>query len=507
MNKTLKFIIILFFTFFLLFYSNSFAKSTKLNSNTEPQSTYSVLKTAFDFIFGDDYIEFNPDISKEQMQTNDNIVFIFTILLIIYWLILLLKFEKEKIIYFECDDDIKILDKYNPLIAGCLADNREVLSRDILAVLVNLINKNIVKLNIVPIESNFSSIDENKKYKYILTRIPENEGKMDNIEAYIHGLFFNYSYNNGTTIRLDEAIEELNKNRDLNFKMQELNTLASKKLNSIGANLHSVPIIVRFTNFLLMFLSISLGIYHFINNSSIKLSYSSTYLMFFIISFSIIFALPLIYILYKLFLIFVAYIKRLINKTNENYTGQKIISTSIAVFLVIFILMIASYIIFKDYVLLMDIFMIGISVLIVKTDHLMRKNHDSILRDYYNLNFIKFKIEEYSLLNEKNLHYITLWEKYLAYAISFGFAEQMLNKVRKTYDDDLNITKCLNMVDFLDMSNTYINYMFGLNLNWRNTYYSDIDNTPDSKELYFYPEHTIDKRTKLDFWFEPQNKK
>ena len=44
-------------------------------------------------------------------------------------------FDEEKL-----NEILKILDKYNPLIAACLADNREVLSRDILAVLVNLIN-------------------------------------------------------------------------------------------------------------------------------------------------------------------------------------------------------------------------------------------------------------------------------------------------------------------------------------------------------------------------------
>ena len=80
----------------------------------------------------------------------------------------------------------------------------------------------------------------------------------------------------------------------------------------------------------------------------------------------------------------------------------------------------------------------------------------------------------------------------------------MLNKVRKTYDDDLDIRKCLNLIEFLDMSNTYINYMFDLNLSWRDVYYSKEDPTPPTKELYFYPEHTIDKRTKLDFWFEPK---
>ena len=504
MKKNIKFLIILLIAFFLLFSTYSFAKSSNTDIEHGIKDTYSGLKLFFDFVFGNNYIDFNANISKEQMQTNNRVVLAFTILLMIYWLFLLFKFEKEKTVYFECEDDFKTLNKYNPLIAACLADNREVLSRDILAVLVNLINKNIIKLDIVPIEPDYSSIDENKKYKYILTRVKENEGKMDNIEAYVHGLFFNYSYNNGTTIRLDEAIEELNKNKDLNFKMQELNSMASKKLNSIGANLRSVPITIRFTNFILLFLSIVLGIFHFTSNTSIKLYYSSIYLTLLIIAFSIIFALPLIYILFKCFIIFIAYVKRLINKTNENYTGQKIVSTTIAIFLVSFVLMLISYIITKDYVLMMDIFMIGIAALIVKTDHLMSKNHDSILSDYYSLNYIKYKIEEYSLLDEKNLHYITLWENYLAYAISFGFAEQMLNKVRKTYDDDLDIRKCLNLIEFLDMSNTYINYMFGLNLSWRDMYYSKEDPNPPSKELYFYPEHTIDKRTKLDFWFEPR---
>lgn len=513
MKKILKSVSIFVVIFFLSFsssyaintkhtYSASNTKTSNVNSST---NLYNSLKFLFSFLLGDDYVELKSDISDEQKRNNDTIIISFTIFLICYWIFLLFKFEKEKAIFYELDDDFAILNKYNPLIAGCLADNREVLSRDIVAVLVNLINKNIIKLDIIPLENTGMSVDENKKYKYILTRVKENEGKMDRIESFVHGLFFNYSYNDGNTIRLDEAIDELNKNKNLNFKMQELNNLAANDLNNIGANLHSVPIGIRILNFFLLSLSILLGISHYYNNSlNIRID-STTFLTLFIVLFAFIFTLPIIYLLFKLFLLLIVYIKRLINKANEKYTGQKIVSTTFAIFLVIFCLMILSYLLFKDYILIMDIFMIGIATLIVKTDNLMTKNDDSILIDYYQLNEVKYKIEEYSLLDEKNLHFITLWEQYLAYAISFGFAKQMLDKVRKTYDDDLTIKKLLGVKDFLEVCSSYISFMFGIKVSFDDLYYSDIDNSAKpEKELFFYPEHTIDKRTKLDFWFEPK---
>ena len=114
MKKHIKSLIILLITFLLLFSTYSFAKNSNADLEYGIKDTYSGLKLFFDFVFGNNYIEFNSNISKKQMQTNNRVVLIFTILLIIYWLFLLFKFEKEKTVYFECDDDFKTLDKYNP---------------------------------------------------------------------------------------------------------------------------------------------------------------------------------------------------------------------------------------------------------------------------------------------------------------------------------------------------------------------------------------------------------
>ena len=67
----------------------------------------------------------------------------------------------------------------------------------------------------------------------------------------------------------------------------------------------------------------------------------------------------------------------------------------------------------------------------------MLKNHKEVLNDYFNLKTIKEKIENYTLLKEKNVEYIKLWDEYLTYAISFGISEKIVNQMRKMYPEDV----------------------------------------------------------------------
>ena len=94
MKKTINFFIIFLIAFLLLFSNNSFAKNSEIDFNTSIKDTYSGLKIIFDFVFGDSYISFNQNTPEEEIKINDHIVLTFIILLIIYWLFLLVKFEK-----------------------------------------------------------------------------------------------------------------------------------------------------------------------------------------------------------------------------------------------------------------------------------------------------------------------------------------------------------------------------------------------------------------------------
>lgn len=45
------------------------------------------------------------------------------------------------------------------------------------------------------------------------------------------------------------------------------------------------------------------------------------------------------------------------------------------------------------------------------TDNLMLKNDAIMIEDYSKLNTLKKKIEDYTLLKDKNIEYVQLWEK------------------------------------------------------------------------------------------------
>ena len=88
-------------------------------------------------------------ILKEEKDIYDNIenknkftmkVVIFGLILLAYWLVLILIYEKEKRKDYPIDEE-ELFKKYNPLIAGCIQGSREILARDIIAVVLNLIEK------------------------------------------------------------------------------------------------------------------------------------------------------------------------------------------------------------------------------------------------------------------------------------------------------------------------------------------------------------------------------
>ena len=85
--------------------------------------------------------------------------------------------------------------------------------------------------------------------------------------------------------------------------------------------------------------------------------------------------------------------------------------------------------------------MIGMALLIVKTDNLMTKHSKEALNDYYALQEIKYNIEEYSLIKDEQINYIKLWDEYLVYAVAFGIPIQIVNKLKETHqeDEDINI--------------------------------------------------------------------
>ena len=78
----------------------------------------------------------------------------------------------------------------------------------------------------------------------------------------------------------------------------------------------------------------------------------------------------------------------------------------------------------------------------------------------YWIGTLKKKIEDYTLLKDKNIEYVQLWEKYLCYAVSFGISNKIINCI-----DGLNIDDDLEKLVSSEFMSSYLdtNYYYFYN--------------------------------------------
>ncbi len=370
-------------------------------------------------------------IDIEQGKDLNKLILFLSVSLIIYWIIILLIFERDKKYKVSNINEEELFKKYNPLIAGCIQGNRDILSRDIIAVILNLINKGNIRLTMK------GDVNEKSLYNYIVEKVPEKENEMDEIELLIYKWLFT-----GEKETLIERLQEMPKVQNANFKFKELDGLAKKELKKLGANKTSVPNIIKAINVMLLCGAIFLVVYHI---KSIKFDEKILPLM---ILAPIIFALiPLIP---KLVMNITVKIRHLI--TNNIQNAQKITTTSISIIIISLLIMAITYWILKIPELIADELLISVTILIVITDDLMLKNNVNMIEDYSRLNCLKEKLEN-TLLNEKDIGQIYLWNEYLAYAVSFGIGKKIIDKISGIYTDNDLLNYVVNnneMQDYIE---------------------------------------------------------
>lgn len=372
-------------------------------------------------------------VSLKQQNFNNYLIAGTCGVLVIYWIVLLYLFEKEdERKGYKKIDDIAILNKYNPMIAGCLADNRQVLMRDVMAIILNLVHKDYIKLEMIPNK-------QNDGYTYMISENKDKKGKLDELELYV--LNWVFGFYEEERVDLIEKLKELSRRKDFVKHMNQLDSKAEKILHKLGANIPKVPKDLRVFNVFLMLFTIVLSIVHIINNGiNIHIYQTTLVLLLFIIAF-VLLLVPIVMIVLHLIVVFVLLIKKLVRSTAEKYSGKKIIQmASLIIFFMVIILAVMYYVLPNKYICL-DIFMIGMSVLIVKTDNLMTKHNEEILEDYYALNDVKSRIEEYSLIKDEHINYMKLWDEYLIYAVAFGIPIPIVNKLKEAYQEDDHLLK------------------------------------------------------------------
>lgn len=396
----------------VLFDNSNIANSTK-------NSGISAMETIYEN--ENDIIE-----HKEEKRKFTKNVVIMGICLLIYWIILLLSYEKDKKYILENIDEDYLFNKYNPMIAGCIQGSRDILSRDIIAVILNLIEKGNIKLEI---KDKFS---EGKLYPIL--KVPEKEKEMDDIEKYI----YDWVFKGKTIIELSYRLEEMPKEKDASEKFKELNTIVEEKLAQMGANKKSVPMVIRAFNIFLFVLSVLVVIRHIIYNGINKISIPSSLSLYIII-------LLVMAGVASILLNIIIMVRHQINKIVQRITGQRVVTTTVSLVVLFGVIIIITAIISPGSYLIADEFLICTATILILTDNLMLKNNVNMIEDYSKLNTLKHKLEN-SLLSDKDIEHVTLWEKYLAYAVSFGISKKIIKKIKGlNLDDDL--TKLINNND------------------------------------------------------------
>ena len=150
-------------------------------------------------------------------------IIIIAICLLVYWIILMLIYEKDKKYILDNVDDEELFKKYNPMIAGCIQGSRQILARDIIAVILNLINKKVITMDMIP------STSKKEPYRYVITKNEENYNKLDNIEQYVYDWVFDGDYK----VDLKYRLEKMPKEKDANKKFKELNKTVEEELAKI----------------------------------------------------------------------------------------------------------------------------------------------------------------------------------------------------------------------------------------------------------------------------------
>ena len=347
------------------------------------------------------------------------ICIILSIILIIYWLFLIKKYEKDRAIIFDSKDELKLLDKYNPMISACISQDRNMHPRDIIAVLINLVNKKVLDMKVV------MSYEENKKLYFLSKNIEffaniENLNLLDQIEKLIIDLYFN-EYDE---IELETYTKELTNDECKMDKIQRLDKYVYRNLQLLGANREQMPEhFFGFNN--IIFFTICISIILFVFYSMYLSGITIKTIAFFIISISILFILGrgmfeiCCFAIYKLISFLIKGIGNIISISAHKLSNKELVTVIIEIISSSIISLILLAILFKQAFIIAIAILFAISYLITKTDNLMTKHSKIIYKDFYILKSIENKIK-HSLLNERDIESQIVWNKYLAYSIALG---------------------------------------------------------------------------------------
>jgi len=381
------------------------------------------------------------DIIHEQEKSYENksnvrialnvITILITAGLLLYWLYLIIRYEKEFVFTPENIDDLKILEKYNPMIAACIAQNRDMHPRDILAILVDLANRKVLDLETI------KSFDTKKGKEHIAYKLTKNKeffelrgnyADLEEIEKSVLDIFFDRN----DSINLEAKLISIKTDKKAILRIKALDEMVSNKLEEIGANFVRVPQRLLVVNNFIAILcaiyilvvigfNITLGIStmstsaDYIKDTTIEIATAFTSI--------VIIALPLVLYGILIILKIINGIRKMFSKLAFKLTSKKLTQSLLQSVMIFILILVIEIIFFRQSYIIICTMLFMMAMLIIFTDNLMSSHSMRIRNDFFTLKLIEDKILNGSMLEEKEVKDHVLWENYLAFAIALGVGD------------------------------------------------------------------------------------
>ncbi len=260
-----------------------------------------------------------------------------------------------------------------------------------------------------------------------------------------------------------------------------------QRLKKIGANKNSVPFgLLFFNNILMIIIVLAVCLHIYSNGLGISINNVQVLILMFILLFML-FILPIVYIFTLIILKTIIALFKTTEDIGEKNTGRKLVAKSFSIIITTMVLMIIVMALPIDGYLVYDVLLLGVGFLIISTDNYMIKHGNNILNDYYNLKRIENKIKEYSLMSEKNIEYIKIWDKYFVYSIALGIPLEVKKETDIIYSNMDNII--LNKTDMQAIYFVCKNYfedIWDLNFETEENIFSLISKVKKINDNYLY---------------------
>lgn len=369
-------------------------------------------------------------LDKKELAVNLNkVAIIMTIIILSYWAFLLIRYEREIELVPLVANDADILNKYNPMIAACIAQNRGMHPRDILAVLIDLVNVKALKM--VHIRA---SVIGGVKDTYKLTKNQEffNDveqlRKLDEIQKSVLDIFFD----GNQTIELTQRLTKIKKDSRAVTLLKQLDEKVADVLENIGANHTKVPKTLRIWN---TFIFVGICIYVlFMIGYNISLSFvtlstsmSETFMWSFL---SLELIVGIIVVLFPIAILIIKCVVKLLDALRKGVaklafklTNKKLTKTIIAIIIVFTMVFAFEIILIKNTNLIVATILFFAALLVVLTDNLMTSHDKAMQKEYVLLKILQDKIENGSMLEEKQIQDNILWNRYFTLAIALGVSD------------------------------------------------------------------------------------